>query len=472
MTVFRPQPGPQEAFLSTEADVAFYGGAAGGGKTYALILEPLRHFMNSQFGAVIFRRLSTQITGEGGLWDTALGVYPAMGAKPFLNPRYGFRFKSGMKLTFAHLQFEIDTQAWQGSQIPMIGFDELTHFTKHQFFYMLSRNRSTCGVRPYIRATCNPDVDSWVAEFIEWWIDPETGYPIPKRAGVVRYFTQLAGQVIWGATREEVLEQVNFTAEQIGDDDPRDLVKSFTFIPSKLEDNTILMKLDPGYKGSLLALPTVERERLLGGNWKIRKKKGDTFPADKVIIIPAVPTGIKINWVRRWDLAGTKPSESNPDPDATASIVMGLTSDRRVIIVDGQNFKEDPDFVEKKVISTAAVDRKRYGVRCRTILGEDPGQAGKAQALAYIKKLSGYRVEAIRETGDKETRATLLSAQWHAGNVDVVDGPWVKKYLAEMEMFPFKGSGIHDDYVDASSGAYVALTEKMLASDRFQAMAS
>jgi hypothetical protein len=72
---------------------------------------------------------------------------------------------------------------WQGAQIPLICFDELTHFRAHQFFYMVSRNRSTCGVRPYIRATCNPDADSWVANFLAWWIDPETGFPIPERAG-------------------------------------------------------------------------------------------------------------------------------------------------------------------------------------------------------------------------------------------------------------------------------------------------
>src|SRR5436305_14925946 len=71
-------------------------------------------------------------------------------------------------------------------------FDELTHFTAHQFFYMVSRNRSTCGVRPYIRATCNPDADSWVADFLAWWIDPQTGLPIPERAGVLRYYIRVA----------------------------------------------------------------------------------------------------------------------------------------------------------------------------------------------------------------------------------------------------------------------------------------
>ena len=83
----------------------------------------------------------------------------------------------------------------------MIGFDELTHFSRSQFLYMLSRNRSTCGVRPYMRATTNPDADSWVADFIAWWIDQDTGLAIPERSGVVRYFTTISDEVIWGDSR-------------------------------------------------------------------------------------------------------------------------------------------------------------------------------------------------------------------------------------------------------------------------------
>jgi len=93
--------------------------------------------------------------------------------------------------------------------VPFIGFDELTHFTKKQFFYLLSRNRSTCGVRPYIRATCNPDPDSWVKELIEWRVDPETGYIIKERDGVIRYFTVDNSNIVRGDTREEVVKKLD-----------------------------------------------------------------------------------------------------------------------------------------------------------------------------------------------------------------------------------------------------------------------
>ena len=73
---------------------------------------------------------------------------------------------------------------------------------------MVSRNRSTCGVRPYIRATCNPDADSWVADFLSWWIDPVSGHPIPERAGVLRYFVRVGEKIVWADRPEELMEDL------------------------------------------------------------------------------------------------------------------------------------------------------------------------------------------------------------------------------------------------------------------------
>src|SRR5262249_1558747 len=157
--------GPQTAFLRTSADIAIYGGAAGGGKTWALLLEPLRHINNPEFGGVTFRRTSPQIRNQGGLWDESAKLYPLLKADP-RQTYLEWGFPSGAKLRFAHLQYETDVADWQGAQIPFIGWDQLEHFTEQQFFYMFSRNRSTCGVRPYQRATVNPDADSWVAKLI------------------------------------------------------------------------------------------------------------------------------------------------------------------------------------------------------------------------------------------------------------------------------------------------------------------
>ena len=154
-----PQPGPQTEFLSTTADIAIYGGAAGGGKSFGLLLEPLRHYENPKFGAVIFRRHAVQVRNQGGLWDESVELYKQFGGHP-REAMLDWEFPTHMTVKFAHLENDSSVYDWQGSQIPLIAFDELTHFTEKQFFYMMSRNRSASGVPGYIRATTNPDADS------------------------------------------------------------------------------------------------------------------------------------------------------------------------------------------------------------------------------------------------------------------------------------------------------------------------
>jgi hypothetical protein len=264
------QPGPQTAFLRSGADICIYGGAAGGGKTAGLILEPLRHVGRvANFTAVFFRRTMPQITNPGALWDESLNFYPRLGGTPHLRLRE-WRWPRGGKIKFSHLQFETTVYDWQGAQITLICFDELTHFSAHQFFYMVSRNRSTCGVRPYIRATCNPDADSWVADFLSWWIDPESGHPIPERAGVLRYFVRIAEKIVWADRPEELMEDLLRGQELPPGIDPP-LPMSVTFIPATVFDNPALLRVNPEYLAWLLSLPTLERERLLAGNWKINR---------------------------------------------------------------------------------------------------------------------------------------------------------------------------------------------------------
>lgn len=265
------QPGFQEQFLSSPADIAIGGGAAGAGKTYAELLEPLRNVGNPNFGAVFFRRTIPQIKNIGGLWDESSKIYPLLGAKSNSN-ELSWTFPKGSKVKFFHLEHEKNIYDHQGAQYPLIIFDELTHFTKRQFFYLLSRNRSTCGVKPYIRATCNPDPDSWVAEFIDWWIDKDTGFPIKERAGVLRYFIQDKEAYIWGDSKDEVLEKCAylFESEALKNVDKNELVKSVTFIPGSIYQNKELMEKDPSYLSNLLSQDESERARLLEGNWKIR----------------------------------------------------------------------------------------------------------------------------------------------------------------------------------------------------------
>ncbi|MBC3798041.1 phage terminase large subunit [Acetobacterium tundrae] len=446
-----PQPGPQEALLSTSADICIYGGAAGGGKSYALLLEPIRHINNPGFGAVVFRKNANQIMAEGGLWDTSMAIYPLIGGISKQTPTATWNFPSGAKVSFSHMQLEKDVLSWQGSQIPLIAFDELTHFSQSQFFYMLSRNRSVCGVRPYVRATTNPDVDSWVADFISWWIDQDTGYAILERSGKIRYMARLAGEIIWGDSPEEL----------VNDEIDLEDVKTVTFIASKLSDNQILMKADPGYMSNLKALSLVERERLLEGNWKIRPAAGLIFPSGKANLIDVLPSDV-IRWIRAWDMAATEDKaeskKNNTGPAHTAGVLIGKTRSGRFIIGDVIDRAMSASDVRNTVKNTAILDRDKYK-RVRTRISQDPGQAGKDQAEQYIKLLSGFDVVAKRESGDKVTRAEGLAAQWQAGNVDILMADWTEAYLKQMDNFP---EGKLKDMVDASANGFNEIGESQV----------
>ena len=451
--ILAPQKGPQERFLATPADICIYGGAAGGGKTFGLLLEPLRHMKNKDFNSVIFRRDYTQVTSPGGLWDSSKKIYSyVQGCYPLKTPKLHWNFKSGASVNFAQLGSDEDCLSWQGSQVTMIGFDELTHFSEYQFFYMLSRNRTDSGVAPYVRATCNPDADSWVAEFISWWIDPDTGYPIPERSGKVRWMVRLNEAIYWFDTRQEAID----AAIENGMDYEKAVImaKSVTFIASTLQDNKILMKNDPGYMANLMALALVERERLLYGNWKIKAAAGLMFKRTKVNMLETLPTDV-ILWARGWDLAATSEDEDG-EPAYTAGVLIGTRKNGRYIIADVINRRCDSAEVRELIKMTCITDRAKHG-RVITRLPQDPGQAGKDQAQSYLKLLAGFTVKILPESGDKITRAEPLSAQWlglegmEKGNVDVLIADWNEMYFNQMENFP---QSKFKDMVDGSSSAF------------------
>lgn len=374
------------------------------------------------------------------------------GSNPLKTPKLHWCFKSGATVTFAHLGRDEDCDGWQGSQIALIGFDELTHFSEYTFFYMLSRNRTMCGVKPYVRATCNPDADSWVAEFIKWWIDQDTGYPIPERSGKVRWMARLNEVIYWFDTRQGAID----AAIENGMDYEKAVImaKSVTFIASTLQDNKILMKNDPGYMANLMALALVERERLLFGNWKIKAAAGLMFKRTKVNMLEVMPTDV-ILWARGWDLAATSEDEDG-EPAYTAGVLIGKRKNGRYIVGDVINRRLDSAEVRELIKMTCIADKAKYG-RVITRLPQDPGQAGKAQAQSFLKFLSGFVVKILPESGDKVTRAEPFSAQWlglegmDKGNVDILAADWNEMYFNQLESFP---QSQFKDMVDASSSAF------------------
>lgn len=441
--VIRPQEGPQERFHKVPSDICIYGGAAGGGKSFALILETLRHSDNSGFGAVLFRRTSPELVGPGSLWSDARPLYHALGAVTRESPALEARFPSGAVVQLLHLQHVKDAYAHQGKQYALIEFDELTHFEAEQFWYMTSRLRSISGVRPYIRASTNPDPDSWVRELIDWWIGDD-GLPIPERDGVLRYFVRDGDELVWADSPEEVIAKA--PAFKVGD------VKSLTFIRSCLEDNRILTEKDPGYRATLLALPRVERERLLGGNWNIKAEAGDYFKREWYEVAPAPAKLRKV--VRAWDLAATKPSKKNPDPDWTVGVKMGIDEHNQIWILDIVRVRLSPLNVDKTLNNIATQDGKKV----HQWFWQDPGQAGKAQVATIKRKLLGLVVKSVVAAKDKTTYALPVSSAAEAGNIKIAEGCRnVGPYLSTLEAFGDNRS--HDDDVDATSLGFMKLVD-------------
>lgn len=432
-----PQPGPQTQFLSCSADFVIYGGQAGGGKTWGLMLDPLRHIEKPSFRSVIFRRVAPQITNPGGLWDESLALYPLIGGWP-QRSRLEWSFPSGAKIKFGHMQYEDDKLEWQGSQIANVGWDELTHFSEGQVFYLLTRQRSMAGIRSSTRGTCNPDADSWVARFIAWWIDPETGYAIPERSGMIRWFVRDGDTIVWGDSKRELLNAY-----------PLLLPISFTFIPATVYDNKKLLAKDPQYIARLMAQPRVERERLLGGNWKVIASPRDYFRREWFPIVDAAPADAERE--RRWDFAATEATGKN-DPDWTVGALVSKTKAGIYYVEDIRRVRATPASVEALVLQTAQID----GTGVPIYLEQEPGSAGKTMVHSYVTRvLDGFNVHGERSTGPKEETIKPFSAQAEVGNVRIVRGDWNGAFFDEAEAYPL---GAHDDQLDPTAKAAAHLS--------------
>lgn len=429
----RPQPGPQTQFLSTSADIAIFGGSAGGGKTFSLLLEPVRHYYNSEFSSVIFRRTYPEIRAPGALWETSQKIYVDLGAKP-TESRLTWKFPSGAQVVFSHLEYEKDKYKWHGAQIPLIMFDELTQFSEHTFFYFLSRNRSESGVRGYIRATCNPDAESWVSQFISYWLDDKKEYSDPTKSGKLRWFIRVDNSLVWANSKQELLETHGEDCSP----------KSVTFIPSSIFDNKILLEKDPGYLANLKALPLLERERLLNGNWKILPQAGKFFKRHWFTIVEAVPPMKTI--VRYWDLAGTQ-KQISKNADYTVGLKLGLGKDNAYYILDITRFQGAPRQVELAIRAVTTGD----GQAVTQYIEQEPGASGKFTADYFVRSLAGFDVRINAPNRSKQIRAKPISAQVEAGNVFIRKMNAVSSFLDELENFP---DAKHDDQVDALSGAF------------------
>lgn len=453
-----PQDGPQYQFLASVADICIYGGTAFSGKTFGLLLEASRYIEVPGFGAVIFRRTSQMIRSVGGMWEESLKLYTGLDGIPTESTlEWTFATEAqDAKIKFSHMEHAKNRFDHKGDQIQLLMFDQLEDFDQEMFWYLVSRNRNptTNGIRPYIRATVNPDPDSWVAQFISWWIDQDSGYPIPERSGALRWFVRDGVNLLW-ADDEATLKQSH----------PHLRPKSVTFIMALITDNAIGMAQDPDAITNLMALSTIERERLLKGNWKIRATAGKVFNASWFRrwrdLTPDEQETLTANVkkrVRYWDKAGTRYAELKEGKPFTAGVRMAKSIDMQgkawYIIEHVERGQWTADYRERRILTAA----HRDGVKCVIGYEQEPGSGGKESADNTTNLLAGFNAHADHVTGDKLTRALPFAAMTERGFVILMDGEWNDDYIREHHNYGEENK-LAIDQVDASSGAFKMLNE-------------
>lgn len=279
---FIAQAGGQENILRSDADIVIGGGCRGGSKSFTLLMSVLYDIYNPNLRSVILRSNTDDLTD---LIDVSYGLYHDHGEYNRSRDDMTWNFRSGGWLKFSYHAGAIENfkQRFQGKQFALIGVDEVTHMGYDKFKYLITCNRNAFGIRNRFIGTCNPDPDSWVAKFIDWWIG-EDGLPIRERDGQIRYcFMEgdTPDTIYWGNTREEVYAQCKdiidsyWRKEYERYGSPQDLfIKSVAFIEARLADNVALMSSDPTYLANLVNQSEEQRARDLEGNWRY-KTAGD-----------------------------------------------------------------------------------------------------------------------------------------------------------------------------------------------------
>jgi predicted phage terminase large subunit-like protein len=389
----------QGAFLAFPTLEVGYGGAAGGGKSVALLMGALQYVETPGYNALLIRRTFADLNLPDALIPLShqwLSGTPAS----WNGQDHKWTFPSGATLTFGYCESANDVYRYQGAALAYVGWDELTQFPESPYRYLFSRlrKRNDLPVPLRVRAGFNPGGigHDWVkARFIDGQTD----------------------------TRR--------------------------FVPAKLEDNPHLDREE--YERSLDLLDPVTKAQLRHSDWDVRPE-GNLFKrqwfAGK-IYDNAPPLTRR---VRFWDLAATEEAPGT-DPDYTSPVLMGTDAAGNFWITDADEFRATPADVEERVQTQAHIDGRDVEI----YMEQEPGASGKSMISHYARTvLAGYDFHGVKATGDKITRAKPFSAACQNGLVKLVRGSWVAKLIDRLTGFGLKG--VHDDMTDAAVGAHAALT--------------
>jgi len=381
-----------------------YGGAAGGGKSDALLMAALQYVDKPNYHALILRRTYADLNLPEAMISRSLEWLMTTDAHWSAQDKR-WTFPSGSTLTLSYLQHEADKFRYQSAAFQFIGFDELTQFTETQYTYLFSRLRrlTDSDIPLRMRAASNP-------------------------GGIGHNWVKL--RFIDSASPSRL------------------------FISAKLRDNKYLDH--EAYVASLDKLDMVTRKRLKEGDWEINES-GGIFRREWFKIVDSLPTDDSIvKSIRFWDLAGTEPSSSNPDPDYTVGLKAERTRSGKIYITDIVRLRANSGQVERTILQTAKAD----GKGCDIAIEQEPGSSGKAVIEHYQTKiLSEFTMRGVKSTGSKLDRARPASAYAEGGHIILKQAAWNTDFLSEVSAFTGSNK-IHDDQVDTLSGAYDILSTR------------
>jgi phage terminase large subunit-like protein len=318
---------------------------------------------------------------------------------------------SGAKLSFRHVD-DRNVERFKGPGFNWIAFEEVNECPWDAVVWLFSRNRSTCGARPVVRMTTNPDPDHPIADLVEPYLhdvdssSPLWGYPDRRKSGKIVYV--LRGEddrFVFGDTPEEAGNKAK--------KDPAEAL-SFSFIPSLLEDNRALAETDTKYRSKFGAMSSVDRARNERGNWKQRALVRGMIDLRWIPWIEK-PLAPILHRYRAWDMGSTRPRADSKDPDYTIGMRVEWDIHGRWYVTDVVACRDEPPEVHRLMAATAAAD----GTNVIQVVEVEGGAAGKHVLPEWSKVLrssgKGGRIIAVNKLGNKVIKVTPVAEQLRLG---------------------------------------------------------